>query len=238
MRHALLRFVCAGLLAAALAVPGFAAGTNSLTVQRPAAQGGTLHVTLSLNELSGSANAALCKVGYNSSQLKLESASILPADGQAAGTARGSTLKTDKAGTVSAEWHDLDSQFTGGGFLTMEFTALTDVTETNLQINEVQLAAMQNGAAKTITAKSAGAAVSGGVQPGDLNGNGEIDSGDLTKLCRLLADLETSDFQMTQAGDLNGNGEIDSGDLTKLCRLIAELDALPDENAEFSCRLN
>ncbi len=237
MRHALLRFVCAGMLAAALAVPSFAAGTNSLTVQRPAAQGGALHVMLSLNELSGSANAVLCKVGYNSSQLKLESASILPADGQAAGTARGSTLKTDKAGIVSAEWHDLDSQFTGGGFLTMEFTALTDVTETALQINEVQLAAMQNGAAKTVTAKSAGAVVSGGVQPGDVNLDGEVDTSDLLLLRRALVGLEEIP-EIYFGADVNGDGEVDTSDLLLLRRALVGLEEIPGSSNEFTCSIS
>ncbi|MCI6305210.1 MAG: dockerin type I repeat-containing protein, partial [Subdoligranulum sp.] len=141
------------------------------------------------------------------------------------------------AGMVSAEWHDLDSAFTGGEVLQLQFTALCDFTETTLEVQDVQLAAMQDGVAKKLTAKTAALTVSGGIQPGDLNRNGALDSGDLVKLSRLVAKLDTTDSIAKIAGDLNENGILDSGDLVKLCRLVAKLDPTPETTCEYSCSL-
>ena len=122
--------------------------------------------------------------------------------------------------------------------LQLQFTALCDFTETTLEVQDVQLAAMQNGVAKKLTAKTAALTVSGGIQPGDLNRSGKIDSGDLILLRRVLAKLNEPDFTATTAADLNGNGKIDSGDLVLLRRILAKLDDPPTVSAEASCTLD
>lgn len=60
--------------------------------------------------------------------------------------------------------------------------------------------------------------------PGDVNGDFEIDSRDLTRLCRYLAEYPV-DINLIGA-DANGDGEIDSRDLTRLSRYLAEYDVV------------
>ena len=236
MRHKIGTAAAAALLAMAMAAPACAQGPE-ITVQRPAAEGDTLQVTLSIQEPSQSAHALLCSLGYDKKQLQLESAEILPGSGKQAGNTNGTAKNTSTAGMVSAEWHDLDSAFTGGEVLQLQFTALCDFTETTLEVQDVQLAAMQNGVAKKLTAKTAALTVSGGIQPGDLNRNGKIDSGDLVLLRQVLAKLNEPDFTAATAADLNRNGKIDSGDLVLLRRILAKLDDPPTVSAEASCTL-
>lgn len=236
MRHKIGTAAAAALLAMAMAAPACAQGPE-ITVQRPAAKGDTLQVTLSIQEPSQSAHALLCSLGYDKTQLQLESAEILPGSGKQAGNTNGTAKNTRTAGMVSAEWHDLDNAFTGGEVLQLQFTALCDFTETTLEVQDVQLAAMQNGVAKKLTAKTAALTVSGGILPGDLNRNGALDSGDLVKLSRLVAKLDTVDSFAEIAGDLNENDILDSGDLVKLCRLVAKLDPAPETTCEYSCSL-
>lgn len=237
MRHKIGTAAAAALLAMAMAAPACAQGPE-ITVQRPAAKGDTLQVTLSIQEPSQSAHALLCSLGYDKTQLQLESAEILPGSGKQAGNTNGTAKNTRTAGMVSAEWHDLDSAFTGGEVLQLQFTALCDFTETTLEVQDVQLAAMQNGVAKKLTAKTAALTVSGGIQPGDLNRNGKIDSGDLVSLRQVLAKLNEPDFTAATAADLNGNGKIDSGDLVSLRRILAKIDDPPTVSAEASCTLD
>ena len=237
MRHKIGTAAAAALLAMAMAAPACAQGPE-ITVQRPAAKGDTLQVTLSIQEPSQSAHALLCRLGYNKTQLQLESAEILPGSGKQAGNTNGTAKNTRTAGMVSAEWHDLDSAFTGGEVLQLQFTALCDFTETTLEVQDVQLAAMQNGVAKKLTAKTAALTVSGGIQPGDLNRNEKIDSGDLVSLRQVLAKLNEPDFTAATAADLNRNGKIDSGDLVLLRRILAKLDDPPTVSAEASCTLD
>ena len=238
MRHKICRLLAGGILAFALTLPATAASSASITVQRPAAAGDTVRITLSLEGTSANANAVLCKLGYDQSKLKLQNASLALGSGKAAGNANASSLKTGTAGVVAAEWHDLDAPFSGGEVLTLEFTALTDLTEATFTLPDVQLANMQNGVAKRLSAQTAALTVSGGVTPGDLNGNGKLDSGDLTMLCRILAELDEPSFTAAHAADLNGNGKADSGDLTMLCRILAELDSAPEIHSQFTCSLN
>lgn len=236
MRHKIGTAAAAALLAMAMAAPACAQGPE-ITVQRPAAKGDTLQVTLSIQEPSQSAHALLCSLGYDTTQLQLESAEILPGSGKQAGNANGTAKNTRTAGMVSAEWHDLDSAFTGGEVLQLQFTALCDFTETTLEVQDVQLAAMQNGVAKKLTAKTAVLTVSGGIQPGDVDLNGSVDTDDLLLLCRALAGLEPMP-SCTFGADVDGSGDIDTDDLLLLCRALAGLEEIPNSSSEFSCTLS
>lgn len=236
MRHKIGTAAAAALLAMAMAAPACAQGPE-ITVQRPAAKGDTLQVTLSIQEPSQSAHALLCSLGYDKTQLQLESAEILPGSGKQAGNTNGTAKNTSTAGMVSAEWHDLDSAFTGGEVLQLQFTALRDFTETTLEVQDVQLAAMQNGVAKKLTAKTATATVSGGIQPGDADLNGSVDTDDLLLLRRALAGLEPMPG-CTFAADVNGSGDVDTDDLLLLRRALAGLEEISNSSGEFSCTLS
>lgn len=236
MRHKIGTAAGAALLAVAMAAPACAQGPE-ITVQRPAAKGDTLQVTLSIQEPSQSAHALLCRLGYDKTQLQLESAEILPGSGKQAGNTNGTAKNTRTAGVVSVEWHDLDSAFTGGEVLQLQFTALCDFTETTLDVQDVQLAAMQNGAAKKLTAKTATATVSGGIQPGDADLNGSVDTDDLLLLRRALAGLEPMPG-CTFAADVNGSGDVDTDDLLLLRRALAGLEEISNSSGEFSCTLS
>lgn len=236
MRHKIGTAAGAALLAMAMAAPACAQGPE-ITVQRPAAKGDTLQVTLSIQEPSQSAHALLCRLGYDKTQLQLESAEIVPGSGKQAGNTNGTAKNTRTAGVVSMEWHDLDSAFTGGEVLQLQFTALCDFTETTLEVQDVQLAAMQNGAAKKLTAKTATATVSGGIQPGDADLNGSVDTDDLLLLRRALAGLEPMPG-CTFAADVNGSGDVDTDDLLLLRRALAGLEEISNSSGEFSCTLS
>ena len=71
MRHKIGTAAAAALLAMAMAAPACAQGPE-ITVQRPAAKGDTLQVTLSIQEPSQSAHALLCSLGYDKTQLQLD----------------------------------------------------------------------------------------------------------------------------------------------------------------------
>ena len=236
MRHKIGTAAAAALLAMAMAAPACAQGPE-ITVQRPAATGDTLQVTLSIQEPSQSAHALLCRLGYDKTQLQLESAEILPGSGKQAGNTNGTAKNTSTAGMVSAEWHDLDSAFTGGEVLQLQFTALCDFTETTLEVQDVQLAAMQNGVAKKLAAKTAALTVSGGIQPGDADLNGSVDTDDLLLLRRALAGLEPMPG-CTFAADVNGSGDVDTDDLLLLRRALAGLEEISNSSGEFSCTLS
>ena len=236
MRHKIGTAAAAALLAMAMAAPACAQGPE-ITVQRPAAKGDALQVTLSIQEPSQSAHALLCSLGYDKTQLQLESAEILPGSGKQAGNTNGTAKNTSTAGMVSAEWHDLDSAFTGGEVLQLQFTALCDFTETTLEVQDVQLAAMQNGVAKKLTAKTAALTVSGGIQPGDVDLNGSVDTDDLLLLRRALAGLVPMP-SCTFGADVDGSGDINTDDLLLLRRALAGLAEIPNSSSEFSCTLS
>lgn len=237
MRHKICRLLAGGILAFALTLPAMAASGTSITVQRPAAAGNTVRITLSLEGTSANANAVLCKLGYDQNKLKLQNASLTLGSGKAAGNANASSLKTGTAGVVAAEWHDLDEPFSGGEVLTLEFTALTDLTETTFTLPDVQLACMQNGVAKRLSAQTAVLTVSGGVTPGDVNLDGEIDTDDLLLLRRALVGLES--LPATSYGaDVDGSGEVDTDDLLLLRRALVGLEEIPQSTNQFTSSLS
>ena len=242
MQHKLLRLVCAGALAAAMAVPAMAApvainAVPVITVQRAAAGGDSLRFTFSLSGVGTGANAVLCKLGYDKTQLQLKSAALVPGNGQSQTAARSTALKTDTPGVVSAEWHDLDAFYTGGDFLVMEFTALTDLTSTQVTVSDVQLAAMQNGVAVWRSAGSAAVYASGGILPGDLNRDGNPGIGDLVLLSQYVSNAKSPGFYAATAGDLNGDGKLGIGDLVILCRAVEGSLSLPKAESSASCSL-
>ncbi len=65
-----------------------------------------------------------------------------------------------------------------------------------------------------------GASVNVTVQCGDANGDGVVDMGDVTKVERIILELDSP----TPGADANQDGEIDMGDVTKIERIILGLD--------------
>ncbi len=60
---------------------------------------------------------------------------------------------------------------------------------------------------------------------GDVDGSGEVDVADATRLLRYLAELSTEDETVVlPAADTDGSGKVDIGDVTKLLRVLAELE--------------
>jgi len=58
------------------------------------------------------------------------------------------------------------------------------------------------------------------LQPGDANCDGEVDMGDVTKVERIILELDPP----TLGADANRDGEIDIRDVTKIERIILQLD--------------
>ncbi len=62
---------------------------------------------------------------------------------------------------------------------------------------------------------------------GDVDGSGEVDVGDATRLLRYLAQLTgESETVILPAADIDGSGEVDVGDVTRLLRVLAGLESL------------
>ncbi|MGB6872798.1 MAG: dockerin type I repeat-containing protein [Dehalococcoidia bacterium] len=59
-----------------------------------------------------------------------------------------------------------------------------------------------------------------GCIPGDANGDGVVDTGDITKVKRIIMGLDPP----TPCADANQDGFIDTGDITKIKRIIMGLD--------------
>ena len=57
------------------------------------------------------------------------------------------------------------------------------------------------------------------VIPGDANGDGDVNAGDITRVEREIAHLEAA----TPGADANGDGKINAGDITKVERIIVHL---------------
>ena len=74
----------------------------------------------------------------------------------------------------------------------------------------------------------------GTASPGDNNGNGHLDIGDVTLLLRLLAQLDSTRAWDITRNDLNQNGRLDSGDVIKMLRAISAIDAPPPPPAAAS----
>ena len=59
-----------------------------------------------------------------------------------------------------------------------------------------------------------------GYLPGDINGDGEVDNKDLTRLFRYLSDY---DVEVVEAAlDVNGDGEVNNKDLTRLFQYLSD----------------
>ena len=87
--------------------------------------------------------------------------------------------------------------------VTYDENDLYDITETNIYF------AVVNGTVKIID-----------YVPGDINGDGEVDNKDLTRLFRYLSDY---DVEVVEAAlDVNGDGEVNNKDLTRLFQYLSD----------------
>ncbi len=60
--------------------------------------------------------------------------------------------------------------------------------------------------------------------PGDLNGDGEVNAGDLTILARHVGKVETMEDETALANaDVTGDGNVDASDLTRLAQYVGKI---------------
>lgn len=59
------------------------------------------------------------------------------------------------------------------------------------------------------------------VIPGDANGDGKVNVGDITKVERIILGLDAA----TPGADANLDGRVNVGDITKILRIVTGLDA-------------
>ena len=57
--------------------------------------------------------------------------------------------------------------------------------------------------------------------PGDVNGDGEVNVGDIVTICNVMAGNSTVDPQLA---DVNGDGEVNVGDIVTICNIMAGKD--------------
>lgn len=62
-----------------------------------------------------------------------------------------------------------------------------------------------------------------GVVKGDVTGDGQVTSEDLTALARHIAKIELLPEEMLKSADVDGSGDVNSEDLTVLARYIAKI---------------
>ncbi|MCD7852725.1 MAG: dockerin type I domain-containing protein [Oscillospiraceae bacterium] len=78
-----------------------------------------------------------------------------------------------------------------------------------------------------LTTRTSGGSSSGGTDaaiPGDLNGDGEVNAGDLTILARHVGKVETMEDETCLANaDVTGDGSVDASDLTKLAQYVGKI---------------
>jgi len=60
--------------------------------------------------------------------------------------------------------------------------------------------------------------------PGDANMDGKIDAGDITKIKRIIYELDSPN----PCADANQDGYIDAGDITKVKRIMFGIDPIPE----------
>ena len=53
---------------------------------------------------------------------------------------------------------------------------------------------------------------------GDVNGDGEVNVGDIVTVCNVMAGISTIDSQLA---DVNGDGEVNVGDIVTICNIMA-----------------
>ena len=78
---------------------------------------------------------------------------------------------------------------------------------------------LSNNLAEQITATWTGDSVNVTLVPGDANGDGNVNSLDITKVERVITGLDAE----TPGADANGDGKVNALDITKIERIIAGL---------------
>ena len=58
---------------------------------------------------------------------------------------------------------------------------------------------------------------------GDVNGDGKVNAGDLTKLARIVAKIDALDDSLKSVADVTKDGSVNAGDLTMLARYVAKI---------------
>ena len=61
-------------------------------------------------------------------------------------------------------------------------------------------------------------------EPGDANGDGDINMKDVLLIRRVIAGLEEIDPENEMCADINGDGDVNMKDVLKIRRIIAGLE--------------
>ena len=112
----------------------------------------------------------------------------------------------------------------------MDFTALVDGTLLTIPVTIGNDATTGNGNLNTVrSAKSDavsqqhqnvtfGVTITSSTIVGDVNGDGEVNVGDIVTVCNVMAGISTVDPQLA---DVNNDGEVNVGDIVTICNIMA-----------------
>lgn len=115
---------------------------------------------------------------------------------------------------------DQTQALSGGSVLTLTFKRLAASSEE--QKTTVGLSAVEDDLGRTSSA-SCEVTLPGTGCLGDLNGDGTVNSDDLTLLARHVARIDTLEGTFLQNADVDGSGSVDAQDLTKMARYVARI---------------
>lgn len=112
----------------------------------------------------------------------------------------------------------------------MDFTALTDGTLLTIPVTIGNGATTGNGNLNTVRSAKSDAVslqhqnasfavnIKSATIVGDVNGDGEVNVGDIVTVCNVMAGISTVDPQLA---DVNNDGEVNVGDIVTICNIMA-----------------
>lgn len=175
---------------------------------RTAKAGGTVSVTISLANNPGIAALAF-RVSYPKGAMKLESA-------VAGGLFGSATLNTSTGMFLFDNAADVTEN---GTLLTLTFK-VSDMAALGEYRISVEIVSCNNAAEERVVICGGQANIEiRDILPGDANGDGTVDTLDITRLRRYLAEESVDLFP---GADMNGDGAVDIEDLTCLRRYLVE----------------
>ena len=124
---------------------------------------------------------------------------------------------TGVAGAITTPGETVSSS---GVFATITFTASAAQGTSHLDLSNVIVGDIEGNAVPVRVNSGSVTIVGAPPQPGDANGDGNINALDITKVERIIAGLDAA----TPGADANQDGNINALDITKVERIIAGLD--------------
>lgn len=175
---------------------------------RTAKAGGTVSVTISLANNPGIAALAF-RVSYPKGAMTLESA-------VAGGLFGSATLNTSTGMFLFDDAADVTEN---GTLLTLTFK-VSDMAALGEYRISVEIISCNNAAEERVVICGGQANIEvRDILPGDANGDGTVDTLDITRLRRYLAE---ESVDLSSGADMNGDGAVDIEDLTRLRRYLVE----------------